>query len=158
MHWPFIAQNRSTVSFQMHRECVQSCSITLRSKYVTSLSKECDSVKCSIKICALATPTHKWWLLRPSPSVGGEEPGLGLTLAPSPVTVLLIHESWLLFEVCGAVLVLAATVDKKIQWLFANCKIMDWAGVYWNGKLNYGIPQMRTHNCDETIDSHQEWS
>ena len=142
MHWPFIAQNRSTVSFQMHRECVQSCSITLRSKLVTSLAKGCDSSKCSLKICALATPTRKWWLLRPSPSVGGEELGLGLTLAPSPVTVLLIHEPSLLFEVCGAVLVLAATVDKKRQWWFANYKIMDWAGAYCADVSSTSIMQM----------------
>ena len=44
-----------------------------------------------------------------------EELGLGLTLAPSPVSVLLTHESWLLIEVGGAVLVLVSTVDKMRQ-------------------------------------------
>ena len=84
--------------------------ILLGSRHEVNLVKRRDSGRCS-KICSPATPVPKWWFLRPSPWLEVEELGLWLILAPSPVTVLLTHDSWLLMEVCGAVFILVATVD-----------------------------------------------
>ena len=108
MHWSFIAQTSSKNKLFLRKSLI----VILRSRYGINLAKRWDSGRC-LKICSPATPTPKWWLLRPSPWVEVEELGLGLTPAPSSVTVLLTHESWLLMEVGGAVFVLVSTVDKR---------------------------------------------